>query len=374
MTMNPPYHQFLFVFTSFLLVDRSQSFCPYLSSSRGEQSAAGQRRTLYDSLTYYDEDQGTCTNNCFMNDGGNLEAQHQAPDGSAVTTFDIMSYLSDNEYDGSDMCVFSMQELRIPNNEISDENLAELIYLGDSAGRRMHEFAQDNSDNVLLAACTVGRVGATAACSNAKKGVEGYDYYANVGDDDSLSEKKTYYKDRFCRSAILKSKIDHPHSITIFRLNSNDLEDAEALLEDFRENHATNMAWAYETQIGADGHMLAKVVPCDQISDRFKNPSNMYPNLADDNSVCDYVGSNGKQFAEEALMEWQNLCSVWPRNEDGSLPKCHRTTAASASTWTFSLTVAFVFAVGAAVYMHKQTKPKGVESNVDKSQLITELT
>ena len=52
----------------------------------------------------------------------------------------------------------------------------ELIYLGDNAGRRMHEFAQGNSDNILLAECTLGRIWVTAECSNAKQGVENYDY------------------------------------------------------------------------------------------------------------------------------------------------------------------------------------------------------
>lgn len=304
-----------------------------------------------------------------MNDGGNLEAHHQASDGSTLSTFDIMSELSE-DYGGSDMCVFSFQELRIPNDEISDENLLDLIYLGDNAGRRMHEFAQGNSDNVLLAACTLGRIGATAACSNAKQGVENYDYFVTDGDDDSLSGSPTYYKNRFCKSSVRKSKIDHPHSITIFRLNSNDLENAEAVLGEFREGHATNMQWADDTQIGADGHMLAKVVPCDEISEKFKNPSNVYPNLADDNSVCDYVGSNGKQFAEEALLEWENICSVWPRNEDGSLPKCSR--KATASVWRVAFVVGFLVAVGAAVTFYKQMKHIKA-SSVDKSQLITEL-
>ena len=82
------------------------------------------------------------------------------------------------------------------------------------------------------------------------------------------------------------------------------------------------MHWADETQIGADGHMLVKMVPCDQILEKFKNPPNVYPNLADDNSVRGFVGRNGKLFAEETLLEWENICSVWPRNEDGSLLKC----------------------------------------------------
>jgi len=303
-----------------------------------------------------------------MNDGGNLEAHHQASDGSTLSTFDIMSELSE-DYGGSDMCVFSFQELRIPNDEISDENLLDLIYLGDNAGRRMHDFAQGNSDNVLLAACTLGRIGATAACSNAKQGVENYDYFVTDGDDDSLSGSPTYYKNRFCKSSVRKSKIDHPHSITIFRLNSNDLENAEAVLGEFREGHTTNMQWADETQIGADGHMLAKVVPCDEISEKFKNPSNVYPNLADDNSVCDYVGSNGKQIAEEALLEWENICSVWPRNEDGSLPKCYR--KATASVWRVAFVVGFLVAVGAAVIFYKQMKHIKA-SSVDKSLLITD--
>ena len=61
---------------------------------------------------------------------------HQDSDGSGATTFDIMSELSAND-GGSDMCVFSMQELRLPDTGISADNLLEMIYLGDSAGRRM---------------------------------------------------------------------------------------------------------------------------------------------------------------------------------------------------------------------------------------------
>ena len=53
----------------------------------------------------------TCSNNCFMNDGGNLEAHHQASNGSTLSTFDIMSELSE-DYGGSDLCVFSFHELR----------------------------------------------------------------------------------------------------------------------------------------------------------------------------------------------------------------------------------------------------------------------
>ena len=363
-----------FITLLFLALDISQAFCPYLQSSGEDQNAeaaeeeiSGRRhrdRALYDSLSYYSEDDQTCPNNCFMNDGGNLEAHHQASDGSTLSTFDVMSELSEND-GGSDMCVFSMQELRLPNNQISAENLLGLIYLGDGGGRRMHEFAQSNSDNILLAACTVGRIGATEACSNANQGVEGYDYYASDG-------ATTYYKDRFCKSALKKSKIDHPHSITIFKLNSNDLENAEYLLGEFREAHATNMAWAYETEIGAGGHMLAKVVPCDQISEKFKNPSNAYLNLADDNSVCDYIGSNGKQFAAEALHEWESICSVWPRNKDGSTPQCHKSTK-SLSIWMVACVAGFLLAVGAALLLHKQTKLMK-SSSVDKRQLITEMT
>ena len=94
----------------------------------------------------------------------------------------------------------------------------------------MHEFAQSNTDNVPLAACTPGRIWATLACSNDKQRVENYGYFVTDGDDDSLLGSLTYYKNRFCKSSIRKSKIDHPHSITIFRLNSNDLENAEAVL------------------------------------------------------------------------------------------------------------------------------------------------
>ena len=66
----------------------------------------------------------------------------------------------------------------------------ELIYLGDNAGRRMHEFAQGNSDNILLAKYTLGIIGATAACSNAKHGVENYDHLVTDGDDDRLKLQK----------------------------------------------------------------------------------------------------------------------------------------------------------------------------------------
>ena len=112
----------------------------------------------------------------------------------------------------------------------------------------------------------MGRICGNQACSNSKNGEEGYDYF--IADDDNLSGTQTNYEKRFCQSAIRNSKIDHPHAITIFRLNSNDLENAEAALEEFRENHATNIQWAYETEIGADGHMLAKVVPCNKISEK----------------------------------------------------------------------------------------------------------
>ena len=333
-----------------ITIDSSQAFCPYYLMKGHTNKTINSTphyndrhsRALYDSLSYYNDADQTCTtNNCFMNDGGNLDAHHKTTvtttndnmnDGSSsssstttyLSTFDIMAELSNN-YDGSDMCVFSMQELRLPNNEISAENLAKLIYLGDSAGRRMHEFAQSNSDNVLLAACTIGRIGAKEACSNAKQGVDGYEYFTVGDDDDDSSDNTTptYYKERFCKKSITQTQIDHPHAISIFRLNSNNYETTEALLEEFRESHANNIEWAYNTQIGADGHLLAKIIPCDQISDKFKNPSNMYPNLSNDNSICDYVGSNGKQFAQEALLEWQSLCSIWPLNDDGSIPKCH---------------------------------------------------
>ena len=366
--MTPISRQLLFAWI--LVSDRAHAFCPYFPSKEKSNSNvvkdSQRERALYDSLSYYSENDQTCLNNCFMNDGGNLEAHHQSSDGSTRTTFDIMSELFAND-GGSDMCVFSMQELRLPSDVISGDNLLEMIYLGDSAGRRMYEFSQSNSGNVLLAACTMGRIAATEACSNAKNSVEGYDYHAAEADDDSLSGTATYYKDRFCKSAVTKSKIDHPHSITIFRLNSNDLEDAEALLEEYREGHATNMAWAYETQIGADGHMLAKVVPCDQISDKFKNPSNMYPNLANENNVCDYVESNGHQFAAEALQEWESLCSVWPLNEDGTVPKCP-----NASSFIF-VTIGFLVAACATVILYIQAKPiKG--SSVDKRHLVTEMT
>ena len=240
----------------------------------------------------------------------------------------------------------------------------------------MYEFAQENSDNVLLAACTLGRIGASTACSNAKQGVDGYNYFnSDEDDDDTLSGTPTYYKDRFCKSAIRNSRIDHPHAITIFRLNSNDLDNAQATLEEFREGHATNMQWAYETQIGADGHMLAKVVPCDQISDKFKNPSNMYQNLANDNSVCDYVDSHGKQFAQEALAEWENLCSVWPRNEDGSIPKCHKVRASSSPGGGSLMMWLSALIIGAAVLLHmKMRKKREKESSVDDSKLVTELS
>ena len=153
-------------------------------------------------------------------------------------------------------------------------------------------------------------------------------------------------------------------------MNSNNYETTEALLEEFRESHANNIEWAYNTQIGADGHLLAKIIPCDQISDKFKNPSNMYPNLSNDNSICDYVGSNGKQFAQEALLEWQSLCSIWPLNDDGSIPKCHgKMLRQSASTWTVAFAAVFLVAVGAVVWFYRQTKTKN-SSTVDKNQLI----
>lgn len=359
-------------FATLCIFNESAAFCPYLSSSsKGAAPAArSNRRALYDSISYYGDGPTRANNNCFVNDGGNLDAHHQASDGSAATTFDIMSELSASD-GGSDMCVFSMQELRLSDNDIGAENLLELIYLGDSAGRRMHEFAQGNSDNVLLAACTVGRIGATKACSNAKQGIDGYSSYS-IGDDDGLSGTPTYYKDRFCKSSLKKSKIDHPHAITIFRLNSNDVENAEALLEQFRDAHATNMAWAYDTQIGAGGHMLAKIVPCSQIPDRFKDPASMYPNLSNFNSVCDYVGSNGRQFAEEALLEWQNLCSVWPTNEDGSAPKCHNAAVPYSGAWKVAVVCGLVVAAVATVLMYRKTLPKLNELSTYKRRLVTE--
>jgi len=262
---------------------------------------------------------------------------------------------------------------RLPNSEISDENLLELIYLGDNAGQRMHEFAQGNSENVLLAACTVGRIGATTACSNAKQNVEGYNYFVTDDDDGSItSGTPTYYKNRFCKPSIQKSKIDHPHAITIFRLNSNNLNTAQSLLEAFRENHATNMQWASETQIGAEGHMLAKIVPCNQISSKFTNPSRMYPKLDNGNSVCDYVVGNGKQFAQEALLEWENLCSVWPRNEDGSLPKCHSRRTA---TWNVGLMFAgLVASMVLFMFFYKRKMKRDGVPSVDDSHFMTELT
>ena len=95
-------------------------------------------------------------------------------------------------------------DISIPDNDIGAENLLELIYLGDTAGKRMHELAQSNSDHVLLAACPLGRIGATAACTNAKQGVEGFDVFAAVdGDNDtSTGNTPTYYQDRFCKSPI----------------------------------------------------------------------------------------------------------------------------------------------------------------------------
>lgn len=152
--------------------DVSRAFCPHLmaasspspSSEESQRAAHGRRRgrSLYDSLSYYDDATGACAanTNCFANDGGNLDAHHLSPDGSsAMTTFDVMSHLSENEYGGADVCVFSMQELRLPDGGVSAEDLADLIHLGDGAGRRMHELAR-SSDSVLLAACTVGRMGA----------------------------------------------------------------------------------------------------------------------------------------------------------------------------------------------------------------------
>lgn len=132
--------------------DSSQAFCPYLMKGHNINSTPHYNdrhssRALYDSLSYYnDADQACTTNNCFMNDGGNLDAHHKTTitatndnniDGSSssssstttyLSTFDIMAELSSN-YDGSDMCVFSMQELRLPNNEISAENLLSIAHI-----------------------------------------------------------------------------------------------------------------------------------------------------------------------------------------------------------------------------------------------------
>ena len=107
MAVDPPSHQFLFSFITllFLILDGSYAFCPYLSSSSRERQNS--EKDAHDRVIY---DQ-TCSNNCFMNDRGNIEAYHQASDGSTLSTFDIMSELSE-DYGGSDMCVFSSQELR----------------------------------------------------------------------------------------------------------------------------------------------------------------------------------------------------------------------------------------------------------------------
>ena len=221
-------------------------------------------------------------------------------------------------------------DISIPDNDIGAENLLELIYLGDTAGKRMHELAQSNSDHVLLAACPLGRIGATAACTNAKQGMENFDVFAAVDldDDTSTGNTPTYYKDRFCKSPIRNSKIDHPHAIIIFWLNADNADGAAALLGAWREGHATNMQWAEDTQIGAEGHLLAKIVPCDHISNKFTDPSGAYPHLANDNAVCDYVGHGGRQFASEALRERERLCSVWPQNADEGPPSCSRGPAA----------------------------------------------
>lgn len=266
-----------------------------------------------------------------------------------------------------------MCDISLPNNDISEDNLLDMIYLGDNAGTRMHEFAQSNSDHVLLAACTLGRIGAAAACSNAKRGVEGFGYFATGGTDEG-GTTPTYYKNRFCKAPVRKSKIDHPHAVTIFRLNSDDAESAEAVLEEWREGHATNMQWAEDTQIGAQGHLLAKVVACSQISQKFKNPSGSYPQLADSNAVCDYVDGNGKQFVAEALREWEQLCSVWPRNADGSLPTCSHSKV-TASLWTAVFLLGAAVALSAIVLLSNKRRAKStLAPGVDKRELIADLT
>ena len=132
----------VFVLVKVCILHESAAFCPYLSSTTSKGAAAAgthrHRRALYDSVSYYGDGPTSANNNCFVNDGGNLDVHHQDSDGSGATTFDIMSELSEND-GGSDMCVFSMQELRLPDTGISADNLLEMIYLGDSAGRRMHE-------------------------------------------------------------------------------------------------------------------------------------------------------------------------------------------------------------------------------------------
>ena len=91
----------------------------------------------------------------------------------------------------------------------------------------------------------------------------------------------------------------------------------------------------------------------------------MYPKLSDANTVCDYVGSNGNHFAEEALAEWESLCSVWPLNADRSPPVCH-----TPSSGRIFFVVSFVVAVGTVVFLYLKSKHRRA-SSVDKSQLIT---
>jgi hypothetical protein len=365
-----------FVFISFLCFDKAHSFCPYLASQKQTDTDTDTRK-LWDSISYADKQ--TCPNNCFINDGGNLDVHHQMSDGSYSSTFDIMSAIS-NTNGGSDICVFSMQELRLPSDGIDAQTLSELIYLGDSAGSSMHALAQSNTDNLLLGACTIGRLGGVQACSSAKEGVSGFDYYDGTGDDDSVPSGPTYYKDRFCKKAIRRAHLDYPMVASIFRLNSNTLEDAETVLENWRDGHSTNMDWAYENQIGMDGHLLAKVVPCDEISETFKNPSQMYSDLSETNSICDYVGNSGLMFIEEAFLEWENLCSIWPLNEDGSQTKCHRRHWGR-SKWgdkntgmalAIALKLFFVTAV-LVTFFSKRDRSRNQKS-VDDSELLPEMS
>ena len=315
-----------------------------------------------------------------------MDAHHQGDDGGYYSTFDVMAEVS-GENNNEDMCVFSFQELRLPNNQIDDDSLLELIYNGDNAGKRMFEMSRSYTDNVVFGGCTIGRIGATAACTNAKSGTEGFRYHTLSMDDDAdddggstTTNTPTYYKNRFCKSAVQKSKIDHPQAITIFRLNSNTQADTEALLEAWKEGHANSMQWAYSNNIGMDGHMLAKIVPCSEISQKFKTPSSLYPKLSNTNGVCDYVGDRGITFAEEALMEWQDLCSVWPLDVDGSRPKCKRRSWLKRNGYRLAHMMRMMVLgvlVGGILYFQwnkRRQKSKMQGGTVDEKQLLPEMS
>ena len=286
------------------------------------------------------------------------------------------------------MCVFSFQELRLrtssndgSNLNMSSDLVLDVIQLGDAAGARLHSIAasgENGSDygggSVRLAACTLGRLGAEAACSYAQSGVEGYAFHQSDDDDGNGNDAvPTNYESRFCNSKLARSKIDYPQAITIFRGGPY----ASSVLASWRETHGTNIQWAYDNGIGSEGHLLAKIVPCSDISSKFTDPTRMYRGLSlsasnegyagsdDDDAaatatapaVCDYIeGGSSKTFAEEAFEEWERLCSVWPAGEGAG--SCHRQRSVLGDAFTFVAAAAATLCILRIVYYEGKKRRK----------------